>query len=111
MVSVVGLVLFGAVLVVQTLLAAVLTRFFRLRLNTQWGYVVFSFVLIPVALLVTTLVLFGVLPIGAGLDLGPTALLGASVGLPLALGFTIDTLYVPAPEEYDLPERREGGRS
>ncbi|MFA1612400.1 hypothetical protein [Halobellus rubicundus] len=109
MVSVVGLVLFGAVLVIHTLLAAVLTRFFRLRLKTQWGYVIYSFVLIPVALLVTTLVFFGVLPIGAGLDLGPTALLGAAVGLPLALGFTIDTLYVPAPDEYDLPERRGDG--
>jgi hypothetical protein len=106
MVSVVGLVLFGAVLVVHTLLAAVLTRFFRLRLNTQWGYVVYSFALIPVALLVTTLIFFGVLPIGAGLNLGATALLGAAIALPLALGFTIDTLYIPAPEEYDLPDRQ-----
>jgi len=106
MVSVVGLVLFGAVLVVHTLLAAVLTRFFRLRLNTQWGYVVYSFALIPIALLVTTLVFFGVLPIGAGLNLGATALLGAAIALPLALGFTIDTLYIPAPEEYDLPDRQ-----
>ncbi|MDQ2054780.1 MULTISPECIES: hypothetical protein [Halobellus] len=106
MVSVVGLVLFGAVLVVHTLLAAVLTRFFRLRLNTQWGYVVYSFALIPIALLVTTLVFFGILPIGAGLNLGATALLGAAIALPLALGFTIDTLYIPAPEEYDLPDRQ-----
>ncbi|RLM57049.1 hypothetical protein DVK02_04420 [Halobellus sp. Atlit-31R] len=106
MVSVVGLVLFGAVLVVHTLLAAVLTRFFRLRLQTQWGYVVYSFVLIPVALLVTTLIFFGVLPIGAGLNLGATALLGAAIALPLALGFTIDTLYIPAPDELDLPDRQ-----
>ncbi|RLM88899.1 hypothetical protein D3D02_10260 [Halobellus sp. Atlit-38R] len=106
MVSAVGLVLFGAVLVVHTLLAAVLTRFFRLRLNTQWGYVVYSFALIPIALLVTTLVFFGILPIGAGLNLGATALLGAAIALPLALGFTIDTLYIPAPEEYDLPDRQ-----
>ncbi|MFD1685654.1 hypothetical protein [Halobellus litoreus] len=106
MVSVVGLVLFGAVLVVHTLFAAVLTRFFRLRLKTQWGYVIYSFAIIPVVLLVTTLVFFGVFPIGAGLDLGGTALLGAAIGLPLALGFTIDTLYVPPPEEIDLPDRQ-----
>ena len=105
MVSVIGLVAFGVVLVVHTLLAAVLTRFFRLRLKTQWGYVVYSFAIIPVALLVTTLFFFGVLPVGAGLSLDTPTLLGAAVGLPLALGFTIDTLYVPAPEEYDLPER------
>ena len=105
MVSVVGLLVFGAVLVVHTLIAAVLTRFFRLRLKTQWGYVVYSFAIIPVALLVTTLIFFGVFPIGAGLNLDTPTLLGAAIGLPLALGFTIDTLYVPAPEEYDLPEK------
>ncbi|RDI72257.1 hypothetical protein [Halopelagius longus] len=104
MVSVVNLVLFGAVLVGHTLLAAVLTRFFRIRLKTQWGYVVYSLLLIPVVLVVSTLLFFGVLPIGAGLNLGVPALLGASVGMPLALGFAIDTLYVPPPEEYDLPE-------
>ncbi|WP_311172417.1 hypothetical protein [Halobellus ordinarius] len=106
MVSVLGLVLFGAVLALHTLFAAVLTRFFRLRLQTRWGYVIYSLVLIPVVLLVTTLVFFGVFPIGAGLNLGATALLGAAIGIPLALGFTIDTLYVPAPEEYDLPDRQ-----
>jgi hypothetical protein len=105
MVSVVGLALFGAVLLIHTLIAAVLTRFFRLRLKTQWGYVVYSFAIIPVALLVTTLIFFGVFPIGAGLNLDTPTLLGAAIGLPLALGFTIDTLYVPAPEEYDLPEK------
>jgi len=105
MVSVVGLLVFGAVLVVHTLIAAVLTRFFRLRLKTQWGYVVYSFAIIPVALLVTTLLFFGVFPVGAGLNLDTPTLLGAAIGLPLALGFTIDTLYVPAPEEYDLPEK------
>jgi len=106
MVSVVGLILFAAVLAVHTLFAAVLTRFFRLRLNTQWGYVIYSFTITPVVLFVTTLVFFGVFPIGAGLNLGATALLGAAVGLPLALGFTIDTLYVPPPEEIDLPQRQ-----
>ncbi|MFB6250218.1 MAG: hypothetical protein ABEI27_00780 [Halobellus sp.] len=111
MVSVIGLVLFGVVLVIHTLLAAVLTRFFRLRLKTQWGYVIYSFVLTPVALLITTLIFFGVFPIGSSLNLGATTLVGAAVGLPLALGFTIDTLYVPAPEEYELPERRGDDRS
>ena len=105
MVSVVGLLVFGAVLVVHTLIAAVLTRFFRLRLKTQWGYVVYSFLVIPVVLLATSLVFFGVLGIDGGLNLRPPAFLGIAVGLPLALGFTIDTLYVPAPEEYDLPEK------
>lgn len=106
MVSVINLVLFGVVLVGHTLVAAVLTRFFRIRLKTQWGYVVYSFALIPVVLAVSTLVFFGVFPIGAGLNLNVPALLGASVGMPLALGFAIDTLYVPPPEEYEMPDTR-----
>ncbi|MDS0299800.1 hypothetical protein NDI76_13710 [Halogeometricum sp. S1BR25-6] len=103
MVSVLNLVLFGVVLAGHTLLAAVMTRFFRIRLNTQWGYVVYSLTLIPVALFVTTLVFTGVLGIGPNLG-SPVAALAVMVGMPLALGFTVDTLYVPPPEEYDLPE-------
>ena len=106
MVSVLDLVLFGVVVAGHTLLAAVLTRFFRIRLKTQWGYVVYSLLLIPVVLLVTTLLFFGLLPIGSSLNLDTPALLAASIGMPLALGFTVDTLYVPPPEEYDLPEAR-----
>ncbi|SFR51755.1 hypothetical protein [Halogeometricum limi] len=106
MVSVLNLALFGVVLVVHTLVAAVLTRFFRIRLKTQWGYVIYSLLLTPLVLVVTTLVFFGLLPIGAGLNFDGVTLLAISVGMPLALGFTIDTVYVPPPEEYDLPESR-----
>jgi hypothetical protein len=28
------------------------------------------------------------------------------IGLPLALGFTLDVLYIPPPEEYDLPDKQ-----
>jgi hypothetical protein len=105
MVSVVNLVLFGVVLVVHTLIAAVMTRFFRIRLKTQWGYVVYSLVLIPIVLFVTTLVFSGILDIGVNLG-DPATALGVMIGMPMALGFAIDTLYVPPPEEYDLPEAR-----
>ena len=106
MVSVINLVLLGVVLVVHTLIAAVMTRFFRIRLKTQWGSVVYALLLIPFVLLVTTLVFFGLLGIDGGLTLGTPALLGLAIGMPLALGFTIDVLYIPSPEEYDLPDTR-----
>jgi hypothetical protein len=103
MVSVVSLVLLVAVLVVHTIFAAVATRFFRLRLKTRFGWILYSLTLIPVALFATTLVVSG--PLGIGTDLGsPIAALGLMIGLPLALGFTLDVLYVPPPEEYDLPD-------
>ncbi|SDM57057.1 hypothetical protein SAMN04487949_2119 [Halogranum gelatinilyticum] len=105
MVSVINLVLLGVVIVLHTLIAAVMTRFFRIRLKTQWGSVLYAILLIPVVLFVTTLVFSGVL--GIGVDLGsPAAALGIMIGMPLALGFTIDVLYIPSPDEYDLPDTR-----
>lgn len=105
MVSVINLVLLGVVLVIHTLIAAVMTRFFRIRLKTQWGSVLYALLLIPVVLLTTTLVFSGVL--GIGVDLGsPAAAVGVMIGMPLALGFTIDVLYIPSPEEYELPDTR-----
>lgn len=101
MASLVALVLAAVVLAAHTLLAAVLARFFRIRLNTQWGWVVYTFALTPVVLTATTLLAGLVIP---PLFDGPVLLLATFVGLPLALGFTLDLLYVPAPEEYDLPE-------
>jgi len=98
--GVLGLVL---LLGVHTLLAAVMTRFFRLRLESRWGWIVYSALLIPPVLLGSTLVLAGV--VGLGVDLGSPAVAAAvTIGLPLALGFAVDTLYVPPPDEVDLPE-------
>lgn len=105
--SLVGLALLGAVLAFHTLVAAVMTRFFRLRMKTQIGWVLYSLVLTPVALVLSTMVFTGVLNIGQGVNFGgPTPAFAVMVGVPLALGFTIDVLYVPAPDEYELPETR-----
>lgn len=106
MASVVELALFGVVLVGQTLLAAVATRFFRIRMKTSWGWVVYTALLTPVLLFVVTLITTGAL--GIGPDLGsPGVALAVTVAVPLALGFTIDLLYVPPPEEYDLPDTQD----
>ena len=100
MVSVVNLVLLGVVLVINTLIAAVMTRFFRLRLKTRAGAVLYALLLIPLALFVTTMLFGAVIPGEVGVAL----LLGLWIGMPLVLGFTIDVLYVPAPDEIDLPK-------
>ncbi|MEZ3114477.1 hypothetical protein RYH80_00860 [Halobaculum sp. MBLA0147] len=103
MATVAELVLFGVVLVVQTLLAAVSTRFFRIRMKTRWGWVIYTAMLTPLLLFVVTLITTGVL--GIGPDLGsPGLAIAVTIGVPLALGFTLDLLYVPPPEEYDLPD-------
>lgn len=106
MASPLSLVLFGGVLAVHTVLAAVLTRYFRVTLHTTWGWVVYVALFVPVALVLSTLLFTGLLGIGPDLGSAATAL-GVSVGLPLALGVTIDVLYQPSPEEMDLPEPGE----
>lgn len=102
MVTLVSLVLIGAVLTGHTLVAAVMTRFFRIRMNTQWGSVLYAVVLIPIVLVVSTLV-FGQV---VRAEFSVPTLLGLWVGMPVALGFTIDVLYMEPPEEYELPQAR-----
>ncbi|MFW6320700.1 MAG: hypothetical protein ACOC0Z_02510 [Halohasta sp.] len=105
MVSLIGLGLFGGVLVGHTLLAAVLTRFFRLRLETQYGWVIYTVCLLPVVLFASTLVFTGLLQIGPNLG-SPLVVFGVMIGLPIAVGVTIDLLYVAQPDEVELPDTR-----
>ena len=107
MATALNLLLFGVVLVVHALIAAVMTRYFRVRLATRAGWMIYSALLIPLALVATTLFFTGLLNIGPAL--GNTAVvLGVLVGMPMALGVTVDVLYVTPPEEYDLPDTQRG---
>ncbi|WP_435062578.1 hypothetical protein [Halobaculum sp. EA56] len=105
MVSALALALTLVALAANTLVVAVLSRFFRIRLKTQWGWVVYTLLVSPFVLLVLGLIEGSVIP-PLFVDAGGL-FLAVFVGLPLALGFTIDLLYVPPPEEYDLPEAAE----
>jgi len=104
MVSVVDVAGLLVILGVNSLAAALLTRLFRVRLNTGWGAVLYSVLLTPVVLLVVVLLLGGA---GLGPDLGsPVAVVAITILLPLALGMAFDYFWQPAPEEVDLPDRR-----
>jgi len=106
MVSVVDVAGLLVILGVNSVAAALLTRLFRVRLNTGWGAVLYSVLLTPVVLLVLVLVLGGA---GLGPDLGsPAAVVGITILLPLALGMAFDYFWQPAPEEVDLPDRPTG---
>ncbi|WP_418281082.1 hypothetical protein [Halorubrum sp. DTA98] len=105
MLALIGFALLAALVAFHTLLAGVLTRFFRLRLSTTWGWVVYTAVLTPMVLLGSTLLFTGFLGVGSGVDLGsPTVVAAVLVFLPVALGAAIDYLYVPPPDEYELPD-------
>lgn len=105
MLALIGFVSLVALVAFHTLLAGVTTRFFRLRLSTSWGSVLYTIVLTPMLLFLSTLLFTGVFNVGVGLNLGsPTIVMGLLVALPWVLGAAIDYLYVPSPEEYELPD-------
>ncbi|WP_066416820.1 hypothetical protein [Halorubrum aethiopicum] len=106
MIALFGFASLVALVALHTLVAGVTTRFFRLRLSTSWGWVLYTVVLTPMLLLISTLFFTGI-GVGAGVDLvSPTIVVSALVGLPIVLGVAIDYLYVPPPEEYELPDTR-----
>lgn len=106
MVSVLGLAGILVIVVVQTAIAALLTRLFRVRLKTRWGAVVFALLIVPLVLTLSTLLLSGLLSLGGDLGTRGTAIF-VTIGVPLALGLTIDYVWMPAPEEVELPATME----
>ncbi|MFB6171533.1 MAG: hypothetical protein ABEJ23_03295 [Haloarculaceae archaeon] len=101
MASVVDLVGLLVIIAVNSAVAALLTRFFRVRLDTRWGSFVYALTLAPLVLLVLTLVIGSAL----GPNLGsPSAVVGVTILLPLAFGITFDYFWMPAPDDVDLPD-------
>lgn len=102
MVSLLGAVGLLVLVGLNTVIAAVLTRLFRVRLETRWGGVLYTLVLTPVVLLLATLVIGSLtfMP-----NLGSTnAVLGVAVFLPLTLGIAFDYVWMPAPEDVEVPD-------
>lgn len=97
--TVVGL---AVIVGVHTVIASVLVRFFRLRLDTRGGMVVFSLFLVPIVL-AFSLLFFGQLPIFGTIDRGTVLLV--TILMPLLLGFAIDLFWMPSPEEVELARR------
>lgn len=107
MVSVADAIELAIIVGVNTALAALMTRFLRVRMATRWGTVVYVAFLVPIAQVIVTLVLSG--PLGLGANLGSSAaVIGAVVLLPFALGVAFDVLWMPAPEEIEVPDRFRG---
>jgi hypothetical protein len=106
MVTVVDAVGLAVLLFVNAAIAALMTRFFRVRLDTRWASLVYVLVLCPVVMVVTVLFLSGVL--GLGPNLGSAgAVVVITVALPLAAGVTFDYFWMPSPEDVELPEQWE----
>ena len=96
---------FLLIIVVNTVIAAVAIRFFRLRLSTQWGAVLYTAVFIPLIYIVTTILLSGFVGFGgSGVQDRGTALILVWV-IPFTLAVSLDIFWMPAPDEIDLPDQ------
>jgi len=106
MASALSIAVLLAIVALHALLAAVLTRYFRIALRSLWGTAVFVVAAIPLVLLATTFLFSGVFGLGPALG-SPLLVLIVLIAAPMALGVFVDLLYVPPPEEYELPETTE----
>ncbi|MFB6140067.1 MAG: hypothetical protein ABEJ26_06505 [Halosimplex sp.] len=96
-------------LFVHSAVAALMTRFFRVRLTTRWGGFLYATLLVPFALLLSTLFLSGILSLGP--DLGsPGVVVALVIVFPTVTGITFDYFWMPSPDEVDLPERWQDDR-
>lgn len=102
MVSVAGIIGLLVIVLVNSAVTALMTRFFRVRLHTRWGSLVYSLLLCPVVMVVILLVLSGVFRLGANLG-SQMAVILVTVVIPLAIGITFDYFWMPAPDEVELP--------
>jgi len=95
---------------VNTAIAAVGTRFLRIRMQTRWGRVVYVALVVPALVFVSTLVLSGVLGLGTALGDRATAILVAFV-LPLVLGLSVDLFWMAHPDDVELPDTTDDAGS
>lgn len=96
---------FLLIIVVNTVIAAVTMRFFRLRLTTRWGTVVYTAVLVPILYVATTILLSGFIGFGgSGVEDRGTALILVWV-VPFTLALSLEFFWMPAPEEVELPDQ------
>lgn len=95
---------FLLIIVVNTVVASVAIRFFRLQLSTNWGAVVYTAIVVPFLFFVTTILLSGFIGFGGeGVQDRGTALVLVWV-VPFTLAVTLDLFWLPAPDEVELPD-------
>ncbi|ACV11450.1 conserved hypothetical protein [Halorhabdus utahensis DSM 12940] len=93
----------AVIVLLNTAVVALATRFFRVRLHTRWGAAIYAVLFGTLILFVTTLILAGFLGLGPNLD-SRVAVVGLTIVGPLTIGLTIDYFWMPDPAAVELPE-------
>lgn len=94
------------IVLINSGVTALMTRFFRVRLNTRWGSLVYAVLLCPVVMVVILLILSGVFRLGGNLG-SRSLVLTITVFVPLAIGMTFDYFWMPSPEEVEIQTAAE----
>lgn len=92
------------IVAIHTVIAAVSTRYFRVTLDTAWGAAIYTVLLVPLIYVATTLVLSGALGLGGAVFGERSTMLAVTWAFPFTLGYVIDVLWMPDPEEVELPD-------
>jgi hypothetical protein len=96
----------AVMVLINSALAALATRFLRVRMRTNWGGMVYALLLVPLGLILLIPVYSGLLGSVVEFD-ATTTLLVVAVGIPLTLGLTFDYIWMPSPEDVETaPEAR-----
>lgn len=103
MVSLVGAVGVLIIIAINTAIAAVGARFFRVRMSTSWGSAIYTVISIPFVFVITTLALSGALGLGGGVFSSLGSTIAVTWGYPFAIGVAIDVFWMPAPETVETP--------
>jgi hypothetical protein len=104
MVTLIDVAGLAVMVLVNSTLAALATRFLRVRMTTSWGGMIYALLLIPLGLILLIPVYSGLL--GSTVQFGATTtLLVVAVGIPLTLGLTFDYIWMPSPEDVELATR------
>lgn len=103
MASALSIAVLLALVAAHTLVAAVLTRYFRIALDTRGGAALFTVTGIPLVLVASTYVFSGLLSLGPELG-NPATVITLLVAVPVGLGALVDVLYVPPPDDVDVPD-------
>ena len=101
MVSAIAIAGLVVVVLVNSAVAALMTRFFRVRLNTRWGGLLYALLFCPLVLLILGVILSA--PVGPFIDLTTLSYMLVVVVVPLALGLTFDYVWMPSPDDVELP--------
>lgn len=96
----------AALVLGNTAVAALLVRWFRVRMATAWAGPVYAVLVGAVVMLASTLLVGGFLRLGPNLGDASTVVAVTIVG-PLSVGLAVDYFWMPAPEEVDLPDSLE----